>query len=476
MPNPNFPNNPGYNLYVGARYVPVFANPIEWNKSKTYEPLTVVTCQGNSFTSKTFVPANTEITNTTYWALTGNYNAQVEQYRQEVQRVVNDITELQTKTANMPFYYNVLDYGAVGDGITDDTTAFQNCFTAAASAKAGVFIPKGTYVVHDIQYSSDMHIIGYGATLHNTTVSSFTLCPVKNGVVGGYEQVKNVTIEGLSFTASVTCTGVASWHATNIRVVNCTFWNWLGWHCIEFNSTKNGFAYGNAILEYGGSETTEAIQIDGATNSTSVPGGTPYDGTACLCIDVHDNIFVNMTAVTPSSPTFAFGSHARDVRNTDIVFRNNTIRGFSYAVRLSQSAGYGIYDNYCDNMLSGFISYIAMPSSLSQCVIRGNHVYCASGSKFFNSEWPTDTHVIRDLRVENNDVVNVSIEFPPVEYQGNTFIGNFARACALTFADGIAGNTWVANNIVQSIGSGSGVGTLMNIVNDVLEKGTLWTD
>lgn len=84
MANPNFPNNPGYNLYVGARYVPVFANPIDWDSTRTYEPLTVVTYQGNSYTSKTFVPTGIAITNTTYWALTGNYNAQVEQYRQEV--------------------------------------------------------------------------------------------------------------------------------------------------------------------------------------------------------------------------------------------------------------------------------------------------------------------------------------------------------------------------------------------------------
>lgn len=113
MPNPNFPNNPGYNLYVGARYVPVFAKPIEWNKANTYEPLTVVTYQGNSFTSKTFVPANTEITNTTYWALTGNYNAQVEQYRQDVENLDSAITEIQNANKKSGYYdfSNVLCYG-----------------------------------------------------------------------------------------------------------------------------------------------------------------------------------------------------------------------------------------------------------------------------------------------------------------------------------------------------------------------------
>lgn len=70
--------------YIGARYVPLFADPIEWDSSKTYEPLTIVYSGGNSYTSRQFVPAGIPIDNDSYWALTGNYNAQIEQYRTEV--------------------------------------------------------------------------------------------------------------------------------------------------------------------------------------------------------------------------------------------------------------------------------------------------------------------------------------------------------------------------------------------------------
>lgn len=70
--------------YVGARYVPLFADPIEWNDKRTYEPLTIVEHEGNSYTSRQFVPLGIAISNEDFWALTGNYNAQVEQYRQEV--------------------------------------------------------------------------------------------------------------------------------------------------------------------------------------------------------------------------------------------------------------------------------------------------------------------------------------------------------------------------------------------------------
>jgi hypothetical protein len=108
--------------YIGARYVPVFADPAEWDATKTYEPLTVVLYQGNSYTSRQSVPANIPITNTTYWAQTGNYNAQVEQYRSEVAtfdgRITTNATAISAETT------------AREQAITAETTAREQADTA----------------------------------------------------------------------------------------------------------------------------------------------------------------------------------------------------------------------------------------------------------------------------------------------------------------------------------------------------------
>lgn len=87
--------------YIGSRYVPIFADPIAWSSTKTYEPLTIVLHQGNSFTSKQFVPVGIDITNTDFWAETGNYNAQVEQYRQEVNSFDGRITNTENTVARV---------------------------------------------------------------------------------------------------------------------------------------------------------------------------------------------------------------------------------------------------------------------------------------------------------------------------------------------------------------------------------------
>ena len=94
MPTIPCPDPAGYR-YVGARYVPLFADPLQWSSANTYEPLTIVVSEGNSYTSRTYVPVGIDISNTDYWALTGNYNAQVEQYRQEVTRYQTAVDQYQ---------------------------------------------------------------------------------------------------------------------------------------------------------------------------------------------------------------------------------------------------------------------------------------------------------------------------------------------------------------------------------------------
>lgn len=99
--------------YVGARYVPLFADPLQWSNTRTYEPLTIVVNQGNSYTSRQFVPTGIDISNEDFWALTGNYNAQVEQYRQEVLafdgRITKNTNDIAKNTNDIAGVKSVVD-------------------------------------------------------------------------------------------------------------------------------------------------------------------------------------------------------------------------------------------------------------------------------------------------------------------------------------------------------------------------------
>src|SRR5437899_943452 len=66
---------------------------------------------------------------------------------------------------------NVRDIGAVGDGIRDDTLAFKQAFTEAASNSKAVYIPAGTYIISDqITASPASSFTVYGDGTQSTTI------------------------------------------------------------------------------------------------------------------------------------------------------------------------------------------------------------------------------------------------------------------------------------------------------------------
>lgn len=122
----------GTRQYIGARYVPIFGRrgeqSIEWDNSAPYEPLTIVLYQGNSYTSRQYVPAGIEITNAEFWASTGLYNAQIESYRQEVQGFSSQIGALETALPIADF-----EESTVAAAIAESDTKAQQAIDAATT-------------------------------------------------------------------------------------------------------------------------------------------------------------------------------------------------------------------------------------------------------------------------------------------------------------------------------------------------------
>lgn len=85
--------------YIGSRYVPKFyensvdPDSIEWEAGVAYAPLTIVSYQSDTYTSKTSVPASigNPSSNAKYWARTGEYNALIGALQNEVADAKDDI-------------------------------------------------------------------------------------------------------------------------------------------------------------------------------------------------------------------------------------------------------------------------------------------------------------------------------------------------------------------------------------------------
>lgn len=68
-------------------------------------------------------------------------------------------------TTTPPDWYNVKDYGAVGDGTTVDTTAIQDAIDAAGAAGGGVvYFPAGVYAVEPVGSATACLVLNNGTT------------------------------------------------------------------------------------------------------------------------------------------------------------------------------------------------------------------------------------------------------------------------------------------------------------------------
>ena len=187
--------------YIGARYVPLFADPIDWDSTKTYEPLTVVYNQGSSYTSRQYVPAGIDISNDTYWARTGNYNAQIEQYRSEVATFDGRITTNETNITDLQNATTDLQNATVGtekiddNAVTTDKLA-DNAVTTAKILDANVTTDKladnavTTAKILDANVTTDKladnsvttaKILDANVTTDKLADNSVTTAKIKNG-------------------------------------------------------------------------------------------------------------------------------------------------------------------------------------------------------------------------------------------------------------------------------------------------------
>ena len=109
---------PANNVYIGARYVPKLVGEWDSTKETAYEPLIIVTYQGNSYTSRQYVPAGIDISNTEYWVLTGNFNGQIESFRLALEAMNDRVDAAEQATRRNAHDFNAL---IIGDSYSNDS-------------------------------------------------------------------------------------------------------------------------------------------------------------------------------------------------------------------------------------------------------------------------------------------------------------------------------------------------------------------
>ena len=208
------------------------------------------------------------------------------------------------------------DFGAVGDGVTDDTAAIKAAITAAKAATGGatgavVTLPRGRYVVSsEIQLPNYVALEGQGQEstwiiAASTFAFSGKIAVVSIGETGSEVRVSDVWIRDLRVNANAVANSVGIYTELaqegcglkNVGIANCArygFWSQpaagftpANYFLQDLNITFPGAGLSSAIaikIDAGGEATIRGI--DGVTinGRTGIDIGIDLDGIKGVCV------------------------------------------------------------------------------------------------------------------------------------------------------------------------------------------------
>jgi len=179
------------------------------------------------------------------------------------------VTNVEAKLAQ---YVSVKDFGAVGNGVANDTAAIQ---LAVNSGAEEIYFPNGTYVVTSVNITSGMRLFGPGV-LKKTSVTGTSMFNIDSDDV----EIDGLTFHGASVDTLIPTANTADnaiyvsgtstpLQYTNIKIQNCTI-NGVAGFGIRVDYASNVWILNNNISYCGYAGVTLLSVIHGVIDGNKI--------------------------------------------------------------------------------------------------------------------------------------------------------------------------------------------------------------
>ena len=313
----------------------------------------------------------------------------------------------------------VTDYGAKGDGTTDDTEALEMAFADAYTKHRPLFFPSGTYFIRrSLTLRSGMIVYGSNATIKKKAAATTTLTAK---LTEGSTSMTVASAAGFAVGDQITISAYAN---TSMAARHCSvgYITAISGNTISFASAYTGIKTG-AVKEH-------AVGCY-VTNSFAIlrSWGMKYE---CIGAYVHDltldgnrqtgefsdwlNGCIHIDATTDTVEGIPYTYAAHDNTFRDLFVKNSPCDGVS-----DQSSGGGTIEN-C--VISNCYNHgVHFGTSYKGATVLNNDISdCTNGAGVF---WCQN---VEDITVESNRITNCNKGCSDYEYgtsgQSSVIVGN----------------------------------------------------
>lgn len=359
---------------------------------------------------------------------------------------------------------NIIDFGAVGDGATNDTTAIQNAINYAETNQSPLYIPEQIFVVTALTVSNPLKIYGPG-TLKRLNALNSAIVSISSGTV----EIDGLTILGPEANTKIAVTNQPE---RGIEVMGVDTPSQLS-NIVIKNCTINGVAGMGVWVQY-----AETVLIE--NNNVSYCG---YAGIQLLSV-VHGivtkNRVDNIDSVTSGSPNWygialsrnASVNLSTSARCTNCIVSENIVSNVpqwtgidAHAALKSCFINNNIY--YCAYgiVLQYDSSSLAFPSSVEEFIVSGNiiegaadltenrsGIACIGQPSTKNKNIEINNNILKNCGSYGNTIGAIYVNDTDSSIvSDNTIISSIRHGIGL---NGACNNLVIKNNIVNGVVDG----------------------